>query len=422
MRRLVAGRLVVAVSAIGLLAGLCACSANGTGGSADGLVIGSVHGFTGDLGALGEPADKAIRLAGDQASAAARSAGLDIEVQVREADSQSDPQAAVAATRQVVDAGANCLVGPSSTPEATAMLNAVTKLRRVPMLPSASSTRLTPIDDDGTIFRTVPADDLQAAALVQGVEQVLGGARGRTLAIGYQNSPYGEGLADAVAEGWRARGGTVSGPVGYDPTQASYDSEAARLVEGDVDAYMIADFPETFGKVAAALLRTGRFTADRLFVPDALAVSPVPDIIPAAALNGAYGTRAGTPVGTPQAAAFDELYRGAPGPGRSSLDSNNFDAAILCFLARVAADSGRPGDIADALPAVAGAPGDKFSYLELPAAVSALRDGRDIDYDGVSGPIDFDENGDATSALYDLFRFTDGEIAVQSQLTVEEEG
>lgn len=417
--RVALGR-VVAASAVVAVAALAGCGSDSGGSAAKDasykLVIGDVEAYTGDLGALGGPINRAVKLAADRADAAAKQAGAKVTVSVQSADTQSDPQTAVSAGRKVIDAGAGCLTGPITTPESIAILNAASKVRGIPMLPTATSTVLTTAEDADTIYRTSPPDSLQARALVTGVESALDGASGKSVAIGYQNSPYGEGLANTFAAAWKAKGGSIIGPVGYDPSQPSYDSEAAKLMSGNPDALVIADYPDTFGKVASALLRTGRFRADRLFVSDALAVSPIPKGVPAKALEGAWGTRAGAPTDTAAAKGFDALYKKAAGGKRATLDSNSFDAGILCFLASVAAGSGKGSDIAPALPKVAGPPGKKFTYLELAAAVKALRDGQDIDYQGVSGPIDFDSHGDPTAALYDLFRWKGGKIVVDRQL------
>jgi branched-chain amino acid transport system substrate-binding protein len=424
-------KAAAAATAMAIAAGLVACGSDSGGSGKSGagakdaafaLTIGDVEAYTGDLGALGEPINRAVGLAAKQASDAAKAAGADITVKVETADTQSDPQAAVSAARKVVDAGASCLTGPITTPEALAILDSVSKLRHIAMMPTGTSTKLTTAEDDDTIFRTSPPDSLQAHALVLGVDEALGGAQGKTVGIAYQNSPYGEGLANTFADEWKGRGGSIAGPVGYDPSQSSFDSEASKLLGGKgADALVVADYPDTFGKLAGALLRTGKFHADKLFVSDALAVSPIPKGIPANALEGAWGTRAGTPTDTPQVDAFDKLYKDASGGKRATLDAQSFDSGILCFLAAVAAGSNDSEKIAGKLRDVAGPPGKKFTYLELADAVKALRAGEDIDYDGVSGPIDFDSHGDPTAALYDLFRWKKGDIVVQKQLDAKSE-
>jgi hypothetical protein len=54
---------------------------------------------------------------------------------------------------------------------------------------------------------------------------------------------------------------------------------------------------------------------------------------------------------------------------------------------------------------VTGPPGEKFSWEQLPGAIKALQDGKDIDYQGAAGDINLDENGDPTTGVYDLLRY-----------------
>jgi ABC-type branched-subunit amino acid transport system substrate-binding protein len=380
------------------------------------MTIGDVQPFTGDLSALGAPADKAVKLAVDQLNQASKDAGLKVTFKMVSADSQTDPQAALSAARKVIDEGATCLTGPETTPESLAILNGVTKARKITMFPSATAAKLRLTDDGGTIFRTAPADNLQAIALITAVQAQLGSAQGKLVSIGYQNSPYGEGLANTFKDGWTKLGGKIQGPVGYDPGQGSFNSEAGKIVANNPDAYFFADFPDTFGKVAAALLRTGKFDPSRLFVSDALAVTPIPSAIPAAALNGAHATSAGAPSGTPQALAFDKLYTSAPGPGRFPFDVNNFDSGILCGLAAIAAGSNDPAAINAQIRKITGSAGQEFVYTSLSDAMKALKAGTQIHYLGVSGTINFDPKGDNTTGTFDLSHFKDGKLVLDRKI------
>jgi branched-chain amino acid transport system substrate-binding protein len=42
--------------------------------------------------------------------------------------------------------------------------------------------------------------------------------------------------------------------------------------------------------------------------------------------------------------------------------------------------------------------GTEYSWQQLPEAVKALEAGEDINYMGASGPVDMDENGDASAS------------------------
>src|SRR5206468_1951657 len=147
--------------------------------------------------------------------------------------------------------------------------------------------------------------------------------------------------------------------------------------------------------------------------------SSIPSTIPAKALNGSHVTAAGSPSGTPQAKAFNKLYKSTSGPKSGALLPNSFDSAILCGLAAVAAGSSDPAKIDAAIPKVEAPTGKQFTYLQLPQAMKAAAAGTRIHYVGVSGPINFDARGDTTAALYDVSRWTNGKLVLKQQLNVE---
>lgn len=381
------------------------------------LTIGGIHALTGDLGSNGPPMNRGIQLAVKVMNDNANQVDNGTTVKLETADTQSTAEGAVSAARKVVGAGASCLMGPITTPESIAVLNAVTKVRKMAMIPEASAVKLRSVDDAHTIFRIIPPDSLQGKALAEVVNAQLGGAQGKKVAFAFQNSSYGIGLQESFTKAWEALGGSVTVTVGYAAAQPTYESEAQKLTATDMDAIVVADFPETFGKLADALLRTGKYHPDRLFVSDALAVSPIPQAISPAALEGARGTQGGAVTDTPQAKAFDKLAK--TGGERGPFDAQVFDGAMLCYLAAVGANSTDPGKISAELPKVANSPGKAFTYLDLPAAVKALRAGQDIDYDGVSGPIELGPNGDTTTALYEQFRFIKGKLTAEKTINVK---
>ena len=60
------------------------------------------------------------------------------------------------------------------------------------------------------------------------------------------------------------------------------------------------------------------------------------------------------------------------------------------------------------IPRVASAPGRTYTYLNLAGAIRAIKAGKDINYEGVGGPVDFDQNGDLKAALYNVYAYKDG--------------
>jgi branched-chain amino acid transport system substrate-binding protein len=381
------------------------------------LTVGALLESTGPLSELGPAAEKAIKLAVDAANKAAKDAGYAATVSVTSADSQGDPQAALSAARTLVDKNAACIVGPATTPESISVLNGITMQRKISLWPTATSTRLRTVKDGGTIFRTVPADDLQAKALVLAIEKHVG--KGKNVAIAFRNEPYGDALSKGFTQNWEAAGGKVVATVTFDPQQASFDSEAGQLVASNPDAYVVIDYPETYAKFGAALVRTGKFDARKLFLPDAMSFAKVPDNIPGESINGALGVAAGSPTGTGAYKLFNKLWDEAGGVPNTSLTANIFDATVLCFLSAVEAGSAEPGAITGKVRAVTQEGAPQFTIENLGDAVKAAAGGKPIDYVGVSGAFRFMENGDPSSSLYDVFQYQDGKQAMIEQVDVK---
>ena len=404
--------------ALGLSASMLAMlvSAGWTSAFAADLTIGTLPELTGALSDTGPAFDKATKLGASVASKAAQAAGLGMAVKIVTADPQGDPQAALSAARTVADKGASCILGPATTGESIAILNGLTMQKKITLWPLASSERLRTVKDEGTIFRIVPADALQTNALMAAIVDGMGSPKGKTLGIAYRNEPYGEGLAKSMSKAWEAAGGKVQAPIGFDPQQASFDSEAGKLVAGSPDTYLIVDYPETYAKLGAALVRTGKFDAKKLFLPDAMSMSTVPANIPAASLEGARGVVAGSPKDSEAFKAFTKLWKDEGGVDNAAFSTNAFDSAIMCFLASVSAGSTEPGAIRDKVRSIVTEGAPKFTFVNLADAAKAVKGGKPIDYIGASGQMRFGPNGDLTTGLFDVFKFTGGKRSIVTQV------
>ena len=78
----------------------------------------------------------------------------------------------------------------------------------------------------------------------------------------------------------------------------------------------------------------------------------------------------------------------------SAFSVEAFDPPYIAFLAALKAGSSEPDKIRGELVAVTGAPGTKCNYETLKACVDAILAGEDVDFEGASGPIAFNESGD----------------------------
>ncbi len=373
------------------------------------LTVGDLLPLTGDLSPFGPPGRKAAELAVEQARDALDEAKVDgVSVKVQHADTQTNPQAAVSAARRLLAGDATCLAGAWASADTIPTAQSVAAPQQTPLIsPASTSAQITTLEDEGFVFRTAPSDNLQGETLADIVEQELRGAN-KTISVAGRNDAYGQTLVNSFRRAWEAKGGRLTGgPVLYDPEQPNYNSEAERIVAGDPDGYVIADFPETYSRMGAALVRGGGFDAGNLFVTDGLAGEDLPESIPGEALEGARGTRPATPEEGDAPRAFDRLYSRSdlPPKVRQTFDAQNFDATMLCFLAAVAAGSNQGQAIQGRMRDVSAPPGRAVSFEDLGDALQALREGQDIDYQGASGPIDLDGQGDPTAATYEVFEY-----------------
>lgn len=285
--------------------------------------------------------------------------------------------------------------------------------------PASTADAITDLDDNGLVSRTAPPDSLQGKALADRMDKAIpGGLDGKTVNIGARNDLYGTGFSDSLQSELESRGATVAENVVYDTEQPTYNSEAQQITSGNPDYFVIIDFPEPFDKVGPALLRTGKWDPAKTFITDGLSDETLPQTVGTEVTNGLQGTSPGTFSGAAPD-AFDKLYTQAPGPPRNLFDSTTFDDVVLCYLGAVAAGSTNGEDIAGAITAVTQAPGKKYTFEQLPEAIKALQNGEDINYEGASGPIDWNDKGDLTHYVYDIKQFKNGKLVKLQTVQVQ---
>ena len=409
--------LAAAVAALALGLGLQACgggsdetTGGGGGGGPIDLTVGNLVPLTGDLAPYGEAGEKAGNLASEQIDAAIKKVGNEDKVKLVTEDGQSEDQGGVQAARKLIADGATCISGDYASTATVAVARSVTIPEGVMLIsPASTADALSDIEDEGLFARTAPPDGLQGVALADRMEKVLGNLKGKTINIGARNDLYGTGFADSLAEELEARGAKVGAKVIYDPEQPSYNSEANEIVAGNPDNYVIIDFPETFAKLGPALVRTGKWSPKDTFITDGLSSTDLTELVGPQATEGLQGTAPGTFKGEAPN-DFNKLYEEAPGPPRNLFDSGVFDNVILCYLGALAAESSEGSAIAESIVAVTGPPGKKVTFEQLPEAIEAIENGEDINYEGASGPIDWDENGDLSKYIYTVSEFKGGKL------------
>ena len=415
-------RLIVVVTASAVVAAACssdsttaspATSGPATAPSFD-LKIGDIVSLTGDLGTYGPPIENGAQAGVSvitDALAEVGMTGITVEIVATE-DDQTDAKAGVeAATKLVQSDEVDMIMGPLASTVTEAVAQSVTIPNQVlTITPSSSASNISNLEDDGFVYRTAPADSAQAHFLVDLMGKEFG--EDATVNVGVRNDAYGTGLEQDFSEAWTAAGGTIGETVEWNPDAATFDTEAGTLVGGSPDAWLIVDFPETFAKVGPALVRTGSWDPTRTFVTDGLRDASLPASAGDQATEGLLGTSP-TTASNPAAEGFDAVFESTAPSGvkRGTFDVNAFDAVIVAFLAALKAGTADSTVWKDNLADVSGPGGTKYAFKDLAQAIQDVVAGTDIDYEGASGPINFNENGDP-SGLYDEWTFEGGKVSI----------
>ena len=416
-------RVAAGVAVLAAMVTLAACGSDGTSSGPQklDLKIGDLVARTGFLDQFGVPAQQAADLAADEIRKAAAKAGAQHKITVTHVDYRSAPREAVEYAGKFVDTGSSCLVGPWSGAHVARVATKVTIPRKVLQIaPAASGDALSKAEDRGYLNRVVPPDRLQAHALVELLDDKLrGGARGKKVNVGTLESTYGEQLTKEFDDAWTGKGGQVGQQETYRADDADLADKTKSLGSGDPDAWVFFDFAQTYGRIGNDLLNSkdAKFTPKRAFGTDSLATRQLAATAPLAS-DGLRGVAISAPKRGQAATEFDKRFQARGEAERQTFDAQQFDAVVLCYLSAVAAGSTKGSAMADEVRDVSAPPGRKFTWLQLDQAVKALEAGQDIDYEGASGPINMNDDGDPTAGVYDVYEFKGGKLRLDEQIAI----
>lgn len=386
------------------------------------LRIGGVLPLTGDLAAFGPSLAEGLRIGVEQIQQAVDEAGLeDVEVTlVGVEDGETRPPAGIeAATKLVETDGVQVLIGEMASSVTIPIAQSVTVPNGIVQItPTSTAPDITDLEDDGYLFRILSSDVFQGLALAQAAIEAFG--EDATVNVGARNDAFGRALQDLFTEEFEGRGGTIGRSLSWNPEAATFDSEAQELAGGEPDGWVIIDFPDTYARFAPPLVRAGGWDPARTFMTEAMRNADELREIGEQATEGIRGTAPTSEV-APAREPFDALFEAeaAEDTPLTGFEGSSFDAVMLAFLAALEARSSDPAEIRDHLQSVSGPPGTKVTYEELDVAIEELLAGNEIDYEGAWGPIDFDENGDPGSAIYEVWRFTGGDVETERTFTFE---
>lgn len=404
-------RSAAALSAVLLLTAGCGGGQDGTpppavGGATptgaapagDGtLRLGYVLPQTGQLAFLGPPQIEAARYAVSRINEAGGVLGVEVPELVGgdEAD-----QAAVAqqSADRVLAGGVDALIGAAASGRSLDIIDRVTGAQVVQCSGSNTAPTFTDYDDGGFYFRTAPSDALQGPVLAETI--VADGHS--TVAIVARADDYGVGLADATAAALQEAGATVALNEAYDPNTQNFDALVQQVQGANPDAVAVLAFEEGT-QILQGLIEAGLGPdAIGVYGADGVRSEELPALVDPgnpAVLEGMKGT---APASAENAEFLAGLRQFSPDLVETQYAPQVFDCVTAIALAAEVAGS-------DAGPAIAeqivGVTRDGTACTSFAECRQLVANGQDIDYNGVSGPLDFIPVGEPGGASIEVYGF-----------------
>ncbi|HDG98553.1 MAG TPA: amino acid ABC transporter substrate-binding protein [Desulfobacterales bacterium] len=377
-----------------------------SGALAQEIKVGTLLAHTGPLKEFGPNIQNGVILAGKQMAAA----GFNIKL-VHE-DSETSAIPATNAAKKLVEVDkVVAIIGALASGVTVPVAESVTCPKGVIMISPASTSPLITVlpADQGKdfLFRTCPSDALQG--LVAGK---FAATYNKTAAILYVNNPYGQGLAENFKKAFEKRHGKVIAMVPHDEKASeSYTAELKKALAGKPDRLCAYSYPEhakVYLKEAIEFFHYRHF-----FFCDGTKSIDIVKAVGAKNVEGQYGTAPGTAGGEPYL-IFSSDYRMEFGklPPLPFI-TNAYDAMAVIGLAayktKLQGKALTPKNIRDNLRFVANPPGEIVKPGEFKKAFELLKAGKDINYEGAAGSVDFDKNGDVVTPV-EIWKYHNGKI------------
>ncbi|MGX5696477.1 ABC transporter substrate-binding protein [Agromyces soli] len=357
------------------------------------LKFGTILPQSGTLAFLGPPEEAGVALAQQEINEASDE-GVSLDVVFRDSGDTTTDIATVSVT-DLLSQDVSAIIGAASSGVSFTVIDQITSAGAVQFSPANTSPDFTDYDDNGLYFRTAPSDLLQGEVL--GTQIAEDGAS--TLGLLVLNDPYGTGLAESVTAAFEAAGGEVVAEELFNTGDSNFDAQLSAINAAKPDAVAVITFDEA--KVVVPALVGSGYPGNQLYFVDGNLSDYSADFAPGL-IEGAKGTLPGPKL----ADDFREKLLGVdPALTDFSYGPESYDATILLALAAYAANSTDGAEIAKYLRQVSGGTGDGEKVTTFADGVKLLKEGKQIDYDGASGPITLDEHGDPTEATIGIYEY-----------------
>jgi ABC-type branched-subunit amino acid transport system substrate-binding protein len=385
---------------------LCAVLATGCLGGqqssppSQGIHLGALLPYTGDLAASGHSLEQGMTLALETVNRAGGIAGQPLALEIE--DTHSDLTRGRASAEQLFERGISALVGPEEPALAQELSPLLTNNDSV-MISGGIAARAEASDTPSLWLRIFPSAKTVTAELA--ARMLRDGAK--TASLLYVNDDSGMTFASLLAAKFASLGGMIkdSMPLPDDL------SRSIGFPHGMPETVVLIAYPRA-GALAVSQLTAGGFHGRWYFGPSLDSEEFVLNT-PAGLLDGMVGI---SPALTADSANFALEYRARWLGEDPTLGANfYYDSVAVLALALAEAQQrlGRAPDAAElavSIRSVSGPPGRTITWHELDTGLNTLAQGSPVNYRGISGPIDFNTDGDVAQGLVRFWHVRSGNI------------
>lgn len=368
--------------------------------AADDLVVGLLLPFTGQYAWVGANVQPVAQMVADQVNKSGGIGGK--KITFVQGDTEGVVDAGTTAAQKLIDVNnVLALVGPTSLSISGSKQLIVDN--KVPMVSPTAGTTLLDHLCTTVCFRTVPSDALGGRAIARAAtdSQYLGGApvwKKPALMVG--QAPAMVSFEKPIQESFAKYGTPLTETVEYSPNKPSYRSEVQKVIASHPDGIVLIGTPEDSARIMTNAFQSGY--QGKWFVTQDQTNDDFIKLAGAQLVNGIFGLEeVASKDSEARNRAFEKEFKAYSGKDVKIFGTNTYDAMNVIALAmeRAQLHGGQVtrATIAANIREVANPGPGKVEVTDFASGKKALEAGKEINYQGLVGPIDFDAYGNITA-------------------------
>lgn len=384
MKNLSFQRILLLAAVVALVGAMFALSGCGGDGDADNsskvtVKIGIAGPLTGDNAVYGLSMRNAAQMAIDELNESAEAEEAGIAFELRAEDDAGDPKQAVNVANMLTeDADVAAIIGHFNS-GCTIPASAVYNDANVAMVTVSTTPTITE-QGFAVTNRITARDDSQGKKAAE----IVWGDGIKTVAVVDDSTAYGQGLAGEFVAAYKALGGEVVSEDKVQPKEVNFSSLITKITSAKPGAIYYAGAHTEGALIRKQSHQSGLtvplYGGEMLFTSEFMSL--------AGDAEGDVCTVLGLPIESqPGGPAFAESFTAQFGKAPEAYDTYAYDSALIIGQAILEVGSGDRAEVAEAI--------------------------RNISYDGITGVVEFDENGDNKQQVISVYTVKGGSWAIR---------